>query len=341
METVAARRQSLPDCGLQSPPALILAYHRVTELPSDPQLLCVRPRHFAEHLEVLRSLAQTVLPCGLLAGSRTGKPLVALTFDDGYADVLEQALPLLQWYQVPATVFVVTGDAGRTREFWWDELERLLLSPGAFPRILYLKIGVTELCWDLDGAAVYTPADCARFHDWNINQPPPTSRHALYLELYRRLRPLAESARNAVLDELWRLRDAAPLMRPTHRALLAGELCQLAASGLVDVGAHTVSHPLLRELSPVELEQEIGGSRRALEQILKRPVTAFAYPYGGRHDYNAAAVAAVREAGFTYACSTQPGRIGPDTAPLELPRLIVRDWDGKTFRRRLRSYLRL
>src|SRR6266404_5015149 len=136
--------------------ALILAYHRVAALPFDPQLLSVTPDHFAEHLEVLhryyrptrlRQLAQT--PESGVSSSRA----VVITFDDGYADNLYNATPLLERYDVPATVFVTTGYVDATREFWWDELERLLLQPGTLPETLSLSVNRKRSEWTLGKGA--------------------------------------------------------------------------------------------------------------------------------------------------------------------------------------------
>ncbi len=105
--------------------ALILGYHRVADVAHDPHLMCVSPQHFAAQLEALRRFAHTVSLQELVLGLQNGalpRRAVALTFDDGYADVLYHAWPLLERYEIPATVFVVSGCLGR--EFWWDESAR-------------------------------------------------------------------------------------------------------------------------------------------------------------------------------------------------------------------------
>src|SRR5262245_41049481 len=112
--------------------ALILGYHRVADVTRDEYEVCVTPKHFAEQMEVLRKVSQ---PIGLselvqcLKASSVPPKAVAVTFDDGYADNLYEARPILERYLIPATVFVCTGYAGK--EFWWDELDRLVMSSRA------------------------------------------------------------------------------------------------------------------------------------------------------------------------------------------------------------------
>ena len=94
------------------PHGLILSYHRIAAPSWDPWDLCVSPEHFEKQLEVLAHRAELVplsdLASQLRAGRR-GRPVVALTFDDGYADNLHVAQPLLERYGAPATVFIATG----------------------------------------------------------------------------------------------------------------------------------------------------------------------------------------------------------------------------------------
>ena len=108
---------------------LILLYHRVTRLANDCWSIAVTPAHFAEQMEVLRARGK-VLPLSALdavpARPNARAATVVVTFDDGYADNLYEALPVLQRFDVPATVFVATDAVDHAREFWWDDLERLV-----------------------------------------------------------------------------------------------------------------------------------------------------------------------------------------------------------------------
>jgi peptidoglycan/xylan/chitin deacetylase (PgdA/CDA1 family) len=116
-------------------------------------------------------------------------------------------------------------------------------------------------------------------------------------------------------------------------------VCALDAHELADVAAHTVHHPSLAALDPACQRQEVARSKRRLEELVGRRVAAFSYPYGGPTDYSRITVDAVRAAGFDVACANVEGRVGPRSDVFQLPRMIVRDWDGYEFERRLRVWL--
>ena len=112
------------------PRAAVLLYHRVSDTPTDPYLLRVRTRHFQEQMDVLARRGRVIPLRALAAHHRLGSlphGAVAITFDDGYIDNLLVAKPILQKHGLSATVFMTAGTIGREREFWWDELERVLL----------------------------------------------------------------------------------------------------------------------------------------------------------------------------------------------------------------------
>jgi peptidoglycan/xylan/chitin deacetylase (PgdA/CDA1 family) len=330
--------------GIVGPPAaLVLLYHRIAVLDSDPQRLAVTPQNFAGHLEILMAHCRPMPLRQLVERVRDGTlpdRAVAVTFDDGYADNLEYGKPLLERYDVPATVFLTTSYLRGGREFWWDDLERLLLLPGELPRTLRLRVGGLVHEWDLDGASAYAVEDRLRHADWNVERPDdPTPRHYVYRRLCGWLRALPVEERDATLRELSDDVRGATAARATHRALAADEVVRLTTGGQVDVGAHTVTHSSLSALPLATQRSEIAGSKAAIEELTGREVADFAYPFGGRSDYSRASVGLVREAGFASAYSTRPGLVGRRTHPLELPRMLVRNWDPDTFAGRLRAWL--
>jgi peptidoglycan/xylan/chitin deacetylase (PgdA/CDA1 family) len=253
--------------------------------------LCVTPEHFAEHLQVLQKYRQVRLDQIEPRSTLFGGLSVAITFDDGYADNLDAAAPLLERFEVPCTFFITSGYIGADREFWWDELERMV--------------------WRSDLS--------------------PEMRDQLYRDLYEDLRPLPQVARCEQLQSLSERLGAPGPVRPSHKALTGEELRRLAEHPLFDIGAHTVTHPLLAA-HPLETQRaEVYESKQRLEELLDRPIESFSYPYGGRGHYSDATVRVVSEAGFLRACTTEPERVRRRDSPFEWGRFVVSDSDGDQF----------
>jgi peptidoglycan/xylan/chitin deacetylase (PgdA/CDA1 family) len=317
-----------------TPPAVILMYHRVAELTNDPHLLAVTPEHFAQHLEAIRAHGVPMRLHDVVRSLRQGqmpRRAVAITLDDGYADNLEYAKPLLARYEVPATVFVTAGQVGTSREFWWDELDRLLLQPGTLPPVLRLRVNGRAREWRLEEGSTYTDEEYRRNRSWHIEcRDDPGPRQRLFRSLFDLLYLLPSARRWTILDELTTWADAAPIARPSHRALTAGEVLRLVDDDLVEIGAHTMTHPVLAALSATEQRQEIQESKARLEVLLDREVVSFAYPHGS---ITPEAAASVEEAGFVCACSSHADAAFRTANRFQLPRLGVRDWDGAAFSR--------
>lgn len=322
--------------------AVVLLYHRVFEPRSDPQNLCVSPQHFSEQMEYIRKYLEPMSLQGLAQSfkdTQLPKRAVVVTFDDGYADNLHNAKALLERYEVPGTVFVTTGYVEQEREFWWDELDRLLLYPGTLPETLYLNLNGSNYQWQLREGRGYSAKDFDCYHDWHVGQDAPTTRQDLYQSLCGLLRVLPEDERRHALVELRMWAGEMPTRRPTYRAVSPDEILHLTEGGLVEVGAHTVNHPVLSLLPVVSQKSEIEQSKVYLQKILGRPVSSFAYPYGSRADYTRDSVGLVQEAGFACACSTFANKVGRNADPFQLPRILVRDWNGEEFARRLQSWV--
>jgi peptidoglycan/xylan/chitin deacetylase (PgdA/CDA1 family) len=321
------------------PGAIILRYHRISELAPDPHALCVAPDFFAAHLEILSRLGRPMSLRQLVASLRNGplpRRAVVITLDDGYADSLSHAKPLLERYGVPATVFVISGFLGCRREFWWDELETLLLQPGTLPARLRLDMDGAPFEGRLEHEAHYSEDEFRRNCRAKLKlKEHPSPRHQLYRRLHDLLQPMSRERQWDVLDRLAAWAGTKPTIRQTHRPLTPEELVRLGEGKLIEVGAHSVTHPILSRLPAAAQREEIEGSKHHLEEILGQPVTSFAYPYGSHHDFSAETAALVQDAGFESACSTTPDVIFRGADLFRLPRLYVGNWDGEEFARRL------
>ena len=314
---------------------VILAYHRIATVARDPLLLAVRPEHFSQQLDVLARITRTI-PLSELAEAmleRGGaRGTAVITFDDGYLDNLTEARPELERTSAPATVFVTSGSPGG--RFWWDELERLVLAPDTLPAAFRLEVAGTVYEWLL--ADDPHGADAS---DWTIRSPTDSPRQKLYRELASLIRPLAPELRSAALDEVARWSTEAARSPLDARSMTANEISQLAADGLVEIGAHTISHPVLARLPANRQRFEIEESRRFVTDVTGRPPSNFAYPFGGRADFGPETVEILRDEKFKTAVTTIPGTIRRNADPLVFPRFLVRDWDGDEFERRFRGLL--
>jgi len=322
--------------------ALILLYHRIVELPSDPYLLCVTPQNFAEHLAILRKQGHPMRLQQLAQALRDGnlpRRAIVVTFDDGYYDNLYNAKPLLERYDIPATVFVTTGYIGHKHEFWWDELDKVLLQAGTLPETLRLSINGSPYQWELGEAAHYSDDDYRCYSCWNVaQQNDPSPRQYLFRSLWHLLHPLSEEERRKALDELLAWAGTESMARSTHLTLSLDEVIQLEEGALVEVGAHTVTHQVLSSLPASAQWDEIGRSKAYLGEILAHPVNSFAYPHGLREHYTTETVAIVRDSGFACACSAFAGIVGRGTDYYQLPRVLIHDWDGDAFARQLWTF---
>jgi peptidoglycan/xylan/chitin deacetylase (PgdA/CDA1 family) len=277
--------------------------------------MCVRPDNLAQHLEVLvrRTRPVSLHTLASVPRGQPGRRDLAVTFDDAYTDVLEVALPILERFEVPATVFVVTGALGAS--FWWDRLTALLWA--APPS----RVTVT-----LPAAAGLPKRQIAV----NSRRLPPAALGDV-------LRVSPDVVRKQVLDDLQEALGlaAVPDPAPMARAVTSEELLRLAAHPLITIGAHTFSHPDLSRVERSRLEREVLGSRRSLGDLIGADIDAFAYPHGLS---SGEARAMVTRAGFTMACAGHPGRVRRHTDRLTLPRLWPSDVDGDGFGRFLRLW---
>jgi peptidoglycan/xylan/chitin deacetylase (PgdA/CDA1 family) len=307
---------------------VILMYHRVAQVTHDPWQLAVWPERFAAQIEALVQVRDVVPLCWLaaeLARGRVPRRAAAVTFDDGYADVLCEAKPVLDRCECPATVFLVTGAIGSARAFWWDELSRIVFETPLLPTELEIEIAGRVHRWRTDSRLTGSQNDAA-------GDGPAVTREQLHDELWGLLRPLEPELRWELVMRLCTWAGIEIDANSAHRPLTAEEVRRLATPGFIDIGAHTVTHPVLPLLDEPDQRAEIEGSRAACEELIGQPIHTFAYPFG---EFDDAAAACVRAAGFACACTTQGGRISRESEFMRLPRFGVGNWTGADLVRRI------
>lgn len=288
----------------------ILIFHRVLPKP-DP--LFPGESDQKRFNEVMGWVAKwfTVLPLEQAAARLQEGSLPAaaavITFDDGYADNLTQALPILQRHGLNATFFISTGflDGGR---MWNDSIIEAI-------RATRLE----QLDADMLGLGALPLADIEE-------------RRRAVPQLLTAAKHLPSAQRTEIVDEIVRRCGVA---LPTDLMLTSAQLRALRDAGMT-IGAHTVSHPILAVTAEKEAEREIRQGKEHLENLLDQPIRLFAYPNGKPGcDYRPLHVDMVRKLGFEAAVSTHWGANSIDTDPWQLLRFTP--WD----RSRLRYGLRL
>jgi peptidoglycan/xylan/chitin deacetylase (PgdA/CDA1 family) len=222
------------------PSVRVLTYHRFGEVSRDP--FCVAPDDFAVQMAWLAERNLAISLADMEAFFFHGRILkhgsVLVTIDDGCRSVGTLALPILKRYNIPAVVFVSSGNIGRKSYEPNQQGERPLEDYMGWPEL--------------------------------------------------------------------------------HGLLDAG----------VAIGSHAVTHRSLARMSIVEAEEEILGSRTALERELGGPITSFAYPYGTLADFNATVATALRQGGYRLAFTSLHGAIYPRMDAMLLPRIKVEGGEG-------------
>lgn len=297
-------------------PALsILIFHRVLEQPDPLFPGEIDARRFDALMRIVARGFRVVTVGQALAELTAGRlapRTLAISFDDGYADNAEIALPILQRHALPATFFVATGFLDGGRMFNDTIIETLRHT--VRPRVDLGAFG-------LGATAIGSVAD----------------RRAAIEALIGRIKYLPLVAREEALQRLMQACGNPAL--PPPPMMRATQVRQLHHAGM-EIGGHTANHPILTELPDAAAEQEITQGRTALQSLLDVPVEVFAYPNGRPNtDYDHRHVAMVRRLGFRGAVSTAPGVATLGADPFELPRFTP--WDRTPVRWSARLLLNL
>lgn len=299
------------------PAAVILMYHRVADVPVDPRGTAISPENFAQHLDYVGRTCQPIRLLDLVDALRSHslpRRAVAITFDDGHVSIFQKAFPLLASAHIPATAFIITDNIDTPRSFWWDELDRVLLFPENVPDCLDLPVGGQQ-------------------HSWATGCP--EKRLEAYHAIRQLFRTVTGEERESLLSYLYRWAGVERTISSDSRPMTSIELMHLAQDGLIELGAHTMTHPVLAALPADDQRAEILGSRASLEAITRHPVLTFSYPYGLAEHYTDETVHIVQAAGFRVACTARQGLVEPGNDLFQLHRCEIQNWDIAAFKRHL------
>lgn len=278
----------------------IVNYHRI--LPEPDPLLESEPTvdTFRWQMNLL-ARCFNVLPLHdaiqMLSTGRMPPRAVAITFDDGYRSTHDLALPILRDYRLPATVFVTTGQMEK-RSMWNDViLEAARRLPNGELELQDIGYGSYPL---------HTTAD----------------RHRTSLALIERSKYVAPAERAQLLRKLESLAGGTL----ERELMLTGEMLHTLDRNGVEIGGHTISHPILTRIDDAAARAEIVGNKQQLEAIIGKPLRLFAYPNGKRDvDFDTRHTQMVREAGYVAAFTTAVGPATRHSDRYEIPR--CRPWD--------------
>jgi peptidoglycan/xylan/chitin deacetylase (PgdA/CDA1 family) len=270
----------------------ILALHRV--VPENQQSSLGQNRALEIGPESLRAILQWVRRRGLEVvrldevrnrlGEPRGPKFVCFTFDDGYRDNLELALPIFREFGAAFAVNITTGFINRTASVWWYTLEEIL------------KSGKTvSFSWE------------GMQHDWRTDST--DARETAFAGIAALIRAQGTAGRDDLVNIICEPSGSDPLEQTRKLMMDWDELGELASNYYVTIGAHSVGHHVFSRLEVDELEGELIEAKAELEARLSKPVQHLAYPFGGRDAVGRREFDLARECDYVTAVTTRNGNL--------------------------------
>jgi peptidoglycan/xylan/chitin deacetylase (PgdA/CDA1 family) len=295
--------------------ALILMYHRVS--PRDhgvpdysPNGMSVTPAEFEMQMQFLRRHYEVVPLSRIVAAVRSEQAfspnMCAVTFDDGWHDVYEYAFPILKQHSIPATIYLTTGFIDGAQWFWEERSKYLLALVHQFTRSGRCSVEVVELA----------RAELKKFALDDLLKVRPNLLPAYLSQHGRQIKQWSVSLREELMQALEQLalRIAPDAPRPFMNWAEAQEMSRHN----IDFGNHTISHPVLPDLSTNEAAMELSNATTKIQNRLGRAPENFAYPYG---KFNEPVRRQVQQDGFYSASTTRLGLVTRGSDPYALNRI--------------------
>jgi peptidoglycan/xylan/chitin deacetylase (PgdA/CDA1 family) len=276
----------------------ILAYHRILdvpvedEFPFDIELVSASTTQFTHQMEYIKAHYQPITFATLLQHLDRGEPpprrAAIVTFDDGFVDNYTNAFPVLKRLNMPATIFVSTGNVDSQKTFWYEKLSYALMSTRTntitSPTLGSLTIGDST-----------------------------ESRRELIKCVVLRLKLVPDEVRLSSLDDLYaQLLPEHEWVDDARSGPMTWEQIKEMSAHNIEFGSHSVTHPVLSRVPLAKLEFEVEYSKQRIESELQKPVQVIAYPVGGVEAFDDNVRAAVKKAGYRLGVSYVPGIERPD-----------------------------
>lgn len=281
---------------------IVLGWHNVRPtwcFPADPG---AGEKGLHAQLRLLQRLANVVPLDSALRDLAAGRALppraVAITFDDGYADNLELAGPMLHRLGLPATCFLVPGILDGDVVPWWERLAWI-----------FTETRVKSLRW--------------RDKDRALTGP---SRHATFKEVAEDLKRRDRVGRESAIDELTTRLDPPGEFDVKDRFLDWDGAVRLTK--YFTIGSHTMSHNIMSRETAESQHSDLAQSRSLLKDKLGGDISVLAYPNGKRADYDEHTIAAAEAAGHEFSITTRNGPARRDSPKHEIPRWVMNPHRG-------------
>ena len=276
---------------------LILMYHRFS---SSSHTSRVSAGQFRQHLRYLARHANPISLHDGLSALATGAPLprnpVVITIDDGYRDAYDIALPILREFNFNATLFAVTDFVDGVAWVWTDIMRFILQQSGGVER---RTIQTSAGEFQISGEDLYSDADAVN----------------------GKLKKMPDELKNKVLQEIAEALNVEVPHRPTSDfEPLSWDQAREMDSTSIQIESHTVTHPILTEVSEARVDDELLRSKARLETMLDRDANYFCYPNG---NVNVRVRDAVARAGYKGAVTTNFGFNKSPVDPFMIDRIYA------------------
>lgn len=295
----------------------VLLYHRIVETDFDPQQLCVSPKNFKDQLTYLKKnykfLTIEQFNDHLFNKKPFPKNSLFITFDDGYADNLKNAIPILEELNLQAVFYIATRNLGTNLLFWWDELDLLFRFEDEMDKAV-----LSELFKTTDTKSIKELYD-----------------H--YLNMLKRSHDVRQ--RDAHLNSIRKLRTINDAEKEKCVCLNFSELKKLASSKAAIIGAHTKEHLSLWCLSEEDQRKEITESISTLKDLLNIPIDYFAYPYGEKRDYNEKTMKICEGLKLKHAAANFGGYMNSESDRYAFTRHVVRNDTPEIVEKKIKELL--